>query len=313
MAGMEETASILVNLLRKHSQPAAVCTEPAAIALAAARASETLGYAPRKLHVELSAHVLKNAKTAGLPVGDEVGPHVAAALGSRLRRSSLGLQMLLHSSEEELREAMQLIEDNGVEITEYDGDEPIYVRVTAFGDEHEAETTIAGGHSNIVSIRRDDSNIALPTSSESKPEAHSTRDLKNATLSEIIEANDHITCENAAFLLRGAQSNMEVAEESLHDFPFWVRGEILPEAPEGGLCFRIRRLVMAAIWARMAGTSRPIFTSAGSGNQGIMVSIPPICVAQEREPAGKDATLRAVLLAHTINLYFKAFMGDVSD
>ena len=69
---LSERQSILA-LLRKEVVPALGCTEPIAVALAAARAAETLGRTPERLYVEVSPNLLKNGMGVVVPGTGECG------------------------------------------------------------------------------------------------------------------------------------------------------------------------------------------------------------------------------------------------
>ena len=57
----------IIELIKREVVPAIGCTEPMAVALAVAKASETLAKTPQKIEVFLSANVLKNAMGVGIP------------------------------------------------------------------------------------------------------------------------------------------------------------------------------------------------------------------------------------------------------
>lgn len=57
----------IIALIRRQVVPAVGCTEPMAVALCTARATELLGCRPEKITVRLSANILKNAMGVGIP------------------------------------------------------------------------------------------------------------------------------------------------------------------------------------------------------------------------------------------------------
>ena len=61
------TKSQIISLIHQEVIPAIGCTEPVAVALAAAKAAEVLGERPEKIDVLLSANILKNAMGVGIP------------------------------------------------------------------------------------------------------------------------------------------------------------------------------------------------------------------------------------------------------
>lgn len=71
----------MLNILKKELVPALGCTEPVAIAYAAAKAKAVLGAVPIKAKVNVSRNILKNAMGVGIPGTDMVGLEMAASLG----------------------------------------------------------------------------------------------------------------------------------------------------------------------------------------------------------------------------------------
>ena len=84
----------ITELIRREVIPAVGCTEPAAVALCTARATEMLGCRPEHIDVILSPNMLKNAMGVGIPGTGRVGLPIAVALGATVGRSELGLEVL---------------------------------------------------------------------------------------------------------------------------------------------------------------------------------------------------------------------------
>ena len=62
----------IIHLIKKEVVPAIGCTEPMAVALCTAKATETLGNKPKHIHVKLSANILKNAMGVGIPSANRI-------------------------------------------------------------------------------------------------------------------------------------------------------------------------------------------------------------------------------------------------
>lgn len=88
------TKSQIISLIHQEVIPAIGCTEPVAVALAAAKAAEVLGERPEKIDVLLSANILKNAMGVGIPGTGMVGLPIAIALGTLIGKSSYELEVL---------------------------------------------------------------------------------------------------------------------------------------------------------------------------------------------------------------------------
>ena len=72
----------IIALIKRQVVPAIGCTEPIAVALCVAKATELLGQVPDKVDVKLSANILKNAMGVGIPGTGMIGLPIAIALGA---------------------------------------------------------------------------------------------------------------------------------------------------------------------------------------------------------------------------------------
>ena len=70
----------IIALINREVVPAIGCTEPIAVALCVAKATETLGCRPEKIQALLSANILKNAMGVGIPGTGMIGLPIAIAL-----------------------------------------------------------------------------------------------------------------------------------------------------------------------------------------------------------------------------------------
>ena len=71
-----------LQILREELQPAFGCTEPAALAYAAALASDLLGMLPERMEICCSGNIIKNVKSVIVPnAGGGKGLQLAAAAG----------------------------------------------------------------------------------------------------------------------------------------------------------------------------------------------------------------------------------------
>ena len=152
---MTPRESEIIELLHKEVKPALGCTEPIAVALAAARTMETLKskartVADHEIYVEVSGNILKNGMGVGIPGTGMVGLHIAAALGAVCGNSSYGLEVLKDLTEEDVNSAKALVKDGKVKIKVADSPKILYVKVTVTTTEHNAWTVIEDDHDRIV-------------------------------------------------------------------------------------------------------------------------------------------------------------------
>ncbi len=75
--------------------------------------------------------------------------------------------------------------------------------------------------------------------------------------------------------------------------------------------------IKAAAWAaagsdaRMGGCALPVVVNAGSGNQGITVSVPVIIAAREQS-LPREKLYRALIVSNLVNIHEKAHIGNLS-
>ena len=84
----------ILALMARDVVPAVGCTEPMAVALCVARATEILGREPERITLFLSANILKNAMGVGIPGTGMIGLPIAVALGALIGKSEYQLEVL---------------------------------------------------------------------------------------------------------------------------------------------------------------------------------------------------------------------------
>ena len=84
----------LVKLLHQEVVPAIGCTEPIAVALCVAKATEQLQHEPTSIDVRLSKNIYKNALSVGIPNTGMTGLPIAIALGATIGHSNKQLEVL---------------------------------------------------------------------------------------------------------------------------------------------------------------------------------------------------------------------------
>ena len=154
----KETMDNILKVLQKEVVPALGCTEPIAVALAAAKAKETLGEETGKVHVFVSPNLFKNGMGVGIPGTGMVGLHIAAALVACGGESKFGLEVLKHVTTEHIKRAKKKLEREEIEIEIKKHSNPLFVECVCYNKNmtHETKVVIQDEHSNISLIERDD-------------------------------------------------------------------------------------------------------------------------------------------------------------
>lgn len=310
---LSERQSILA-LLRKEVVPALGCTEPIAVALAAARAAEALGQVPERLYVEVSPNLLKNGMGVVVPGTGECGLGVAAAAGALAGRSALGLECLRDLDPQRARQACAMAAGDAVELALPDNDILLYCAVTAYAGESSARAELRDSHDNITRVWKDG---ALIFGRDTDDAAHGQGDAPwPLSLARVYDFAVHAPLEELSFILEAARMNRSVAEEGLHrEYGLGV-GRSMDDRIHRNILsddmatFAIK-LTAAAADARMAGVQMAVMSNSGSGNQGITCTMPVVACAV-RLGKSDEELVRALIASHLTSIHIKHHLGRLS-
>ncbi len=310
---LSERQSILA-LLRKEVVPALGCTEPIAVALAAARAAEALGQVPERLYVEVSPNLLKNGMGVVVPGTGECGLGVAAAAGALAGRSALGLECLRDLDPQRARQACAMAAGDAVELALPDNDILLYCAVTAYAGESSARAELRDSHDNITRVWKDG---ALIFGRDTDDAAHGQGDAPwPLSLARVYDFAVHAPLEELSFILEAARMNRSVAEEGLRrEYGLGV-GRSMDDRIHRNILsddmatFAIK-LTAAAADARMAGVQMAVMSNSGSGNQGITCTMPVVACAV-RLGKSDEKLVRALIASHLTSIHIKHHLGRLS-
>ena len=299
----------ITELIRREVIPAVGCTEPAAVALCTARATEMLGCRPEHIDVILSPNMLKNAMGVGIPGTGRVGLPIAVALGATVGRSELGLEVLRDVTPQAVADALPLAEAVAVELCPEPCDK-LYVAVTVHAAGQDATAMIAGGHTTFVDPATDK---FTPNSASSPHPAGATPQLSLPLVWEYAMTSP---LDELRFILESRRLNKAAAEQAFTERYGHSVGRTLhcqrQRAIMGDSIFsRILSYTSAACDARMAGACIPVMSNSGSGNQGIAATL-PVAVYAEETFASEEQTIRALTLSHLTVIYIKQSLGRLS-
>ena len=148
----KETRERIIALVHQEVVPAIGCTEPMAVALCTAKATEQLGCRPEKIEALLSANILKNAMGVGIPGTGMIGLPIAIALGALIGKSDYQLEVLKDMTPEALEEGKKYIGENRIAIGLKEGEcDKLYIEVTVTAGNKSEKAIIAGSHTHFVS------------------------------------------------------------------------------------------------------------------------------------------------------------------
>ena len=305
-----------VQILKEELIPAMGCTEPIAIAYAAAMARKILGDVPEKVKVGVSDNIIKNVKSVVVPNTDGMrGIEAAAAAGIVGGDADRELEMIAGISEEQKAQIKRFLAETQIQI-EALGHDPIFdIKITVSRKQESAVVRIRDYHTNIVYMEKNGAcllNQEEEQTVENKVEKTATGDRSLLNIKDILEFAD--TCDLVdvrEILETQIQYNTQIAEEGLlGDYGANVGSTYLKFY---GHNVRNRAIAKAAAGsdARMSGCELPVVINSGSGNQGITVSVPVIEYAKELS-VRKEKLYRALLVSNLIAVHEKAGIGRLS-
>ena len=295
-----------IELLKREVKPAFGCTEPIALAFAAAKATELLGVRPDRVHGRLSGNIIKNAKSVTIPNSEgRIGIYYSLILGTLVGTAEKELEVLEDLTHEQVVEADYLFEADYCSVELAEGVENLFIEVTAVAGEHTSKVIVQNTHTTI-SYAEKDGEVVIALSPEEV--AKHSIELCFDSCYEFASTVDAKELEE----ILGPQLdlNMAIAEEGMKNNYGSNIGKLII-SNSSSIADKARAYAAAGSDARMDGCSMPVMINCGSGNQGITLSVPIMMYAKEYG-IDRDHTLRALALANVLALYIKQYIGRLS-
>lgn len=315
------TTEEYLAVLRRELVPALGCTEPIAVALAAAKARYILGQEPEWAEITCSGNIIKNVKGVTVPrTGGMKGIEAAAIAGIVAGDPTLGLQVLESVHESDHLHIQELLAKRMCRAKLARGVENLFVAAIVGAGEDRAEVRISGSHTNIIYEALNGQLIVAENGSRKEAgKAADTLDKAidgqaSGTMSvlSVLEFAKTVSLKDLHPILSDQITmNTAISEEGLRkDYGASV-GRMLLKYQGGGVRTRAKAKAAAGSDARMSGSPLPVVINSGSGNQGITVSVPVIEFAKEIR-ADEEALYRALALANLVAIHQKSMIGKLS-
>lgn len=299
-----------IQILKEELRPAMGCTEPIAIAYAAAKARETLGKLPERLLIEVSGNIIKNVKSVVVPhTGGLRGIPAAAVAGVVAGDANAELEVLSNVTKEEIAEMAAYLARTPIEVKYADTEHIFDIMITAYAGADEAFVRIVDFHTNLVTVRKN-ADLLLDRRVEQSNETLTDRTC--LSVEGIVDFADSVDPEDVkAVLERQIAYNMAIAEEGLRGNYGANIGKTVLRGREYDINYKMRAWAAAGSDARMNGCELPVVINSGSGNQGITASVPVIVYARETGKTHEEL-LRALCVSNLITTHLKTGIGRLS-
>lgn len=298
-------------ILKHELVPALGCTEPIAIAYAAAKARQILGDFPDAIEMQLSGNIIKNVKGVTVPnSGGMKGIDAAAVLGIVGGNADKALEVLEEIRPEHIEKTKELTSRHICSCTLAEGVSNLYIAAKVTKGEHYAEVTIVDQHTNITRIVKD-GKILLSSESQEE-EAKTDIDKSKLAVKDILDFADQVRIEDVEEILeRQIRLNTAISQEGLDNNYGAQIGKTLMHVWGKGITTRACARAAAGSDARMGGCSMPVVINSGSGNQGMTVSLPVIAYAEEWE-VSRQKLYRSLVVSNLIAIHQKHYIGSLS-
>lgn len=309
----KEKINAIITLIKREVVPAIGCTEPAAVSLAVAKATEMLGTLPEKITLSLSGNIIKNAMGVGIPGTGMIGLPIAVALGALIGKSEYGLEVLKDVDDSAVEAGRRYISENRISINHcQDAVSNLHIDVKAESEDKYARAVISGSHQNFI-LLDDNGKILLDKGQSSDADANLNEDIR-LDAETVYRFAMEAPIDDIRFILEAKRLNSAAAELGMkgtfgHALGATMnRGHgLIGDSPME----HIMALTSAACDARMGGAPIAVMSNSGSGNQGITATMPVVSFANDIN-ATEEQTIRALVLSHLTSIYIKQSLGRLS-
>jgi L-cysteine desulfidase len=328
----ERTYGTCVALLRRELVCALGCTEPIALAYAAALASAALGEPVERATARCSGNIIKNVKSVAVPNAEGMrGVRAAVTLGIVGGDPRAKLEVLQSVTHRDVERTRELVESGFCDVELVEGVPNLYVKVEVAGGAHRASVTLVDRHTNVTQVTRDGVELSADEvdhlcpgalgagdchqsggAPEPDPDEGAQVDMDLLTVASICRFARTVDLDDVRDVLeRQIACNSAISREGLENHWGSEIGRTILATRPIDVTNRMRARAAAGSDARMGGCSLPVVINSGSGNQGITVSMPVIEYA-ETIHAPHDDLLRALCLSNLAALHLKRYIGSLS-
>lgn len=304
-----------LELLSRELVVALGCTEPIAVAYAAALAREHVrGSDVVAVDVSVSGNVVKNAMAVTIPGTGHCGVDMAAALGVVAGDAAKNLEVLSGIGERDVQAAEDLVKRGIVNVKVAESGKKLYIEVNIRTADSCAKAVVADEHTRIDLVEVD--GRVINRAEDGGPQTDESAELSFLSIDSIWDFVQRADSRDLDIVRRSIDLNGAIAAEGLRN-PYglqvgrMIRDNVAQKILGDDIVNHATALTAAAADARMAGCPLPVVSNSGSGNQGISATVPVLAVGIRLE-ASEEAILRAVTLSHLIAIFIKAKFGRLS-
>lgn len=310
---MDKTSDLYkqyVKIMHEELRSAMGCTEPIAIAYAAAKARFVLGNLPDHIEVLVSGNIIKNVKSVVIPhTGGLRGIPAAVSVGVVAGKEDLEYEVISNVTEEQIKETAIYLEKTPIEIKWANTSHIFDIEIIVYSGKESASVRIVDYHTNIVSIKKNDK-ILFEREVITQEDGLTDRSILNVL--GIIDFAESVDINDVKDILnRQINYNMAIAQEGISKTYGANIGKTILASRGNDINNKMAAYAAAGSDARMNGCEKPVIINSGSGNQGITASVPVIVYGKEIN-ADMDKIYRALAFSNLCTIHLKTGIGTLS-
>ncbi len=301
---------VYCEILNKELIVALGCTEPIALAYAAAKARQTLNAEPVSVVAEVCGNVIKNAKSVIVPNTDgQKGIQTAVAAGVLFGNPDKQLQVLTDVKAEQKPRIKDFAESGAIKVVPSSNPKTFYIKITVSDGSNAASVTIEDNHTNVTDVSLNGKSLFLGKEIEKSDRLESL--YRYLSVEDIVDFADTFDLNDLNQVLdRQITVNTAISREGLCGDWGASIGKIIAKDATDAFTLAIAAAA-AGSDARMSGCELPVVIVSGSGNQGMTASIPVITYAKHIG-APREKLLRALVVANLMTIHQKTGIGKLS-
>ena len=311
MEQKKEIYSAYTEILKEELMAAMGCTEPIALAYAAAIARRELNDLPDKVLVQTSGSIIKNVKSVIVPnTGHLKGIPAAVSAGIVAGNPDKELEVIADVSKDDIKNIEKFMQEKEIVVEHLDEGIIFDIVITLYKGEDYAKVHIINSHTNVVLVEHNHQVLKSSDCLNDMPSDTAKYELLN--MKDIWDYINHVELVDIKDILdRQIAYNMAIAEEGLQaDYEANI-GKVILSSDANSLKARAAAMAAAGSDARMNGCELPVIINSGSGNQGITVSVPVITYAKELK-ATDEQLYRALALSNLTAIHQRTPIGRLS-
>lgn len=294
-----------LSILKKELIYALGCTEPAAIAYVSATAKEYFNEEIKKVKITCSVNIIKNVNGVIIPnTAGKKGIKYAIASGIISNKSYKKLNILETICKADILNIYNFVESTEIQIVKADVDNKIYIKIELFGKNERVMVELIDNHTDINKIIKNNKiiyqKIIKSVNDDNK---------YNMDFFEIIDFVNSISSKEIPNC---------ITDQIKYNLAIGMWGINNPNKLSLNVAKYYKQysdsiaIAVAASESRMSGCSYPVIINSGSGNQGIVSSIPIIEYAKKNK-IDTDLLYKALMLCNLLSIWQKQYFSKLSS